>query len=299
MGATFGEQIRVILKRKKMTIKELAEVIEKSTGMKMSRQNLTQRLARDNFQEQDMRMIVEVLGCSLELTVTDPNEAENRPIQIPVQKPEDETVDIQEALSQKLTLKEVVEQAEEAEARAREEEERRRAEIKEMEKERIREIVKRAVSASHSSAGSFIQDESEESDDKPTVTYRKSIPDPVIENSYGRNSRSGQDISLVQAAHQDAEAAAAMRNTADMGVVPDSFRRVSRGYESSPQINPHTGEEFESNMVRNHPKLKGYIQVYDRSEHKWIDMTEWAFLGFQERKKVMLGADYKPPIYLD
>ena len=36
-----------------MTIKELAEEIEARMG-KMSRQNLTQRLGRDNFQEQDM-----------------------------------------------------------------------------------------------------------------------------------------------------------------------------------------------------------------------------------------------------
>ena len=45
-----------------MTIKELAEMIEERTGKKMSRQNLTQRLGRDNFQELDMRMIAEILG---------------------------------------------------------------------------------------------------------------------------------------------------------------------------------------------------------------------------------------------
>ena len=47
---TFGEQVKIILGRKGMTIKELAETIEKETGKKMSRQNLTQRLGRDNFQ---------------------------------------------------------------------------------------------------------------------------------------------------------------------------------------------------------------------------------------------------------
>ena len=51
---TFGEQVKIVLGRKGMTIKELAETIEKETGKKMSRQNLTQRLGRDNFQEQDM-----------------------------------------------------------------------------------------------------------------------------------------------------------------------------------------------------------------------------------------------------
>ena len=37
-------------------LKKFAAVIEKETGKKMSRQNLTQRLGRDNFQEQDMRL---------------------------------------------------------------------------------------------------------------------------------------------------------------------------------------------------------------------------------------------------
>ena len=58
---TFGEQVKIVLGRKGMTIKELAETIEKETGKKMSRQNLTQRLGRDNFQEQDMRLIASIL----------------------------------------------------------------------------------------------------------------------------------------------------------------------------------------------------------------------------------------------
>ena len=51
--------------------------------------------------------------------------------------------------------------------------------------------------------------------------------------------------------------------------------------------------------MRMHPKRIGYVQVYDRSDHQWTDMTEWAFLGYQERKKALLGKDYEPPIYLD
>lgn len=51
VSLTFGEQVKIILNRKGMTIKELAEQIEICTGKKMSRQNLTQRLGRDNFQE--------------------------------------------------------------------------------------------------------------------------------------------------------------------------------------------------------------------------------------------------------
>ena len=66
---TFGEQVKIILGRKGMTIKELAETIEKETGKKMSRQNLTQRLGRDNFQEQDMRLIASILGCPFQLSI--------------------------------------------------------------------------------------------------------------------------------------------------------------------------------------------------------------------------------------
>ena len=51
ISLTFGEQVKIVLSRKDMTIKELAEEIEARTGKKMSRQNLTQRLGRDNFQE--------------------------------------------------------------------------------------------------------------------------------------------------------------------------------------------------------------------------------------------------------
>src|SRR5699024_9448976 len=66
---TFGEQVKIILGRKGMTLKQLAELIEEKTGKKMSRQNLTQRLGRDNFQEQDMRMIASILECPFRLSI--------------------------------------------------------------------------------------------------------------------------------------------------------------------------------------------------------------------------------------
>ena len=84
---TFGEQVKIILSRKDMTIKELAKKIEGRTGKKMSRQNLTQRLGRDNFQERDMRMIAEILGCPFYLNILDDS--------IPAEKTEDETDTIQ------------------------------------------------------------------------------------------------------------------------------------------------------------------------------------------------------------
>ena len=65
------------------------------------------------------------------------------------------------------------------------------------------------------------------------------------------------------------------------------------------EVNPYTGHEYETNSVRSHPKRIGYVQVYDRANHQWTDMTEWAFMGYQERKKALLGKDYEPPIYLE
>ena len=55
----------------------MAEEIQEKTGQKMPRQNLTQRLGRDNFQEQDMRMIAEILGCPFQLNILDAVEEED------------------------------------------------------------------------------------------------------------------------------------------------------------------------------------------------------------------------------
>ena len=73
MELSFGEQIKILLKRKNMTIKELADLYVEKTGMPMSRQNLTQRLRRDNFPEQDMRILAALLGyqVSIQLEPTD------------------------------------------------------------------------------------------------------------------------------------------------------------------------------------------------------------------------------------
>ena len=71
-----------------MTIKELAEQIEERTGKNMSRQNMTQRLKRDNFQEQDMRMIAEILGCSFRLSIMEQIEMETEKEQIKKGKPQ-------------------------------------------------------------------------------------------------------------------------------------------------------------------------------------------------------------------
>ncbi len=83
MELTFGEQIKIILKRKNMTIRQLAELVEVQTGKPMSRQNLTQKLNRDNFQEQDMKEVAQALGCVVKISVIDPAEASAQNAVIP------------------------------------------------------------------------------------------------------------------------------------------------------------------------------------------------------------------------
>ena len=76
VNLTFVEQVKIILGRKGMTIKQLAELVEERTGKPMSRQNMTQRLGRDNFQEQDMRLIADILGCKFQLSIMEMETAE-------------------------------------------------------------------------------------------------------------------------------------------------------------------------------------------------------------------------------
>ena len=47
---------------------------------------MTQRLKRDNFQEQDMRMIAEILGCSFRLSIMEQIEMETEKEQIKKRK---------------------------------------------------------------------------------------------------------------------------------------------------------------------------------------------------------------------
>ena len=70
MELSFGEQIKIILKRKNMTIQDLAELYEITTGTKMTRQNLSQRLRRDNFPEQDMHALAAMLGYQVTVQLT-------------------------------------------------------------------------------------------------------------------------------------------------------------------------------------------------------------------------------------
>lgn len=60
MSLTMGEKIRILLKRKKVTISQLATLIGTTN------QNLSNKLTRDNFSEQELNKIAEVLGCKFE-----------------------------------------------------------------------------------------------------------------------------------------------------------------------------------------------------------------------------------------
>ena len=58
MSLTMGEKIKVILNRRDMTIAQLAAL----TGQ--SRQNLSNKIARDNFSEKELRELAKALNCS-------------------------------------------------------------------------------------------------------------------------------------------------------------------------------------------------------------------------------------------
>lgn len=376
LDLTFGEQVKIILSRKGMTIKELAETIEKRTGKKMSRQNLTQRLGRDNFQEQDMRMIAEILGCPFQLSILGDNissEKSNNNIEenvqmdkadnagsteVPVQ-PQAETherditigelVDIHEELDAMIAEEGVGEPEEyigEVDAYEYDEEPQEEQMAGESE-EIVKSFAEEYVESQSESVEELLQEiEDIESERKPQEEEKKSeekeeeeqlhgwkaylmrrkkkrtkeqeepvedmaessdaIPEAIAEEISAEESHE----ELHEEPYDEAEeefAEESAEELAEEQPVEEQYTEEQYTEEymdeeedlEKGEINPYTGREYESNSVRMHPSRIGYVQVYDRSTHQWTDMTEWAFLGYQERKKVLLGKDYEPPIYLD
>jgi transcriptional regulator with XRE-family HTH domain len=55
-----GEKIRILIKRKNVTITEL------STRLKTSNQNMANKLKRDNFSTNELNEIAKVLDCEFE-----------------------------------------------------------------------------------------------------------------------------------------------------------------------------------------------------------------------------------------
>lgn len=269
---TFGEQVKIVLGRKGMTIKELAETIEKETGKKMSRQNLTQRLGRDNFQEQDMRLIASILGCPFQLSIMSGEITESAAGRIRKQEVKwNEQEQPEESFSE-----ETVETEKEEQQLTGEERDMTIGEIYDMHEE-LAELEKNAVEA------------------EPTEGVREDLQ---TEEEYKEEPQEVPESDQEEAEPYE-EAEVTSYETQPAEPVQEEATYEEPVQEEVGDINPYTGREYESNSVRMHPKRIGYVQVYDRANHKWTDMTEWAFLGYQERKKVLLGEDYEPPIYLD
>ena len=344
---TFGEQVKIILGRKGMTIKQLAELIEVRTGKKMSRQNLTQRLGRDNFQEQDMRMIAAILDCPFHLSIMSEAPAQHRSTaalekaaiartdavekkqseeiqteEIRAEEPLRETAEAQESEERVQAADPAVENTVEPAAAETASEENASGEdvapderdmtigelyeiheeLSELEEnakagepvEEIKKELEKPKKSLFHTGGIFLRrkqreaaaaDSSEET--KTTETVRE---DTAADNTAGSANE-----------EQQAEERYSSKSAADE---KEDFEPVISHDDAEEdrevgEVNPYTGREYQSNSVRMHPTRIGYVQVYDRTIHKWTDMTEWAFLGLQERKKALLGKAYEPPIYLD
>jgi len=341
MDLTFAEQVKIILSRRGMTIKELAELIEKHTGKKMSRQNLTQRLGRDNFQEQDMRMIAGILGCPFYLNILDENvsvEAEEphredkgnyiEEVQEPVEAVYEEPA-IEEYAEEVYEEPAAEEYAEEVyEEPAIEEYAEEVYEEPAMQEESIEEILEEAAALERENK-EFEHRQSENKEQEKKQDNRTVFEDG--ENKGKKHSwtsylrrRKKQVEEPVKPAEEEVQTQPVEEEPKDVfetetiSLEEDDAKEVNSFTEYAEEkvkelqpegteeedlekgdINPYTGHEYQSNSVRMHPSRIGYVQVYDRGEHQWTDMTEWAFLGYQERKKVLLGKDYEPPIYLD
>lgn len=380
-GLSFGEQVKIILSRKNMTIKELAELIEEKTGKAMSRQNLTQRLGRDNFQEQDMRMIAAILGCPFRLSIfpedakedaqmmqyanmvgsskrskkqkEDPeSEAmyqqtlvfdekmepviEPEPVEMNA-KPEHGQMEEREAIAEEMTAEEAVAEETAEEGKAAEDERDMtigelyeiHEELSELEEEQKPKTESEKKADRFRTGGLFFRrksrhDEEREAEEAQRAEQlakeqaekkeeeerlaRKRAEEARREEERRKEERLVEEAKRAEAARRAEEerriAANKKHARAAQSSTAEDFEPVIKHEDAEEdlsvgEVNPYTGREYQTNSVRMHPSRIGYVQVYDRSHHQWTDMTEWAFLGYQERKKALLGKDYEPPIYLD
>lgn len=287
LNLTFGEQVKIVLSRKGMTIKELAEKIEEKTGKKMSRQNLTQRLGRDNFQEQDMRLIAEILGCSFQLSILASAEAAERASVIEQEMPTERE------------LNRLAAKKEQKLAREKEKEELTRditiGEIVDM-VEPIAEETPVPEEAAGVEEGPVVEE-------TPVVEEMTVVEEtPVVEKS-PEAEKNVEESPVVETVPQKEKIIKTVSKPKFQNKMREFIPIKKQDNEDEDleqgDINPYTGREYKTNSVRMHPKRIGYVQVYDRKDHKWTDMTEWAFLGMEEHKKATMGKDYVPPIYLD
>lgn len=377
ISLTFGEQVKIVLSRKNMTIKELAEEIEARTGKKMSRQNLTQRLGRDNFQEQDMRMIADILGCPFQLSILGNADSEKealdeeemptgRELEKLTAKKERKAAreEAKKNVERDITVGEIVDILEETTAEPEKEAVQMELELdaaepvaEEAETQEVYEESEEAEDAADSEdtvATETLEEEvlTEEAEpytepEEVLEVAEEVIPEEVSEPVYTEETADIAEVQAddtvyeeqpvdVEAAYQERPADEENQAEADQTEEPaaeeiheekhspfskltklitpkkekkssgwpQDFQPIKRREDIDEDlvngdVNPYTGHEYRTNSVRMHPHRIGYVQVYDRKDHKWTDMTEWAFLGVEERKKATMGKDYEPPIYLD
>ena len=328
---TFGEQVKIILGRKGMTIKQLAELIEVRTGKKMSRQNLTQRLGRDNFQEQDMRMIAAILECPFHLSImseapvqprstaalekaaiarteaVEKRQAEEmRTEEIQAAEPEVEDIVEPVAAPSEMKTSEVQAASDERDMTIGElyEIHEELSELEENAKagepvEEIKKELEKPKKSLFHTGGIFLRRKQRDADAADTAEETKAA-DAAHEETNGENTgwpvnAEQTEREKMQTEEEQSSSAAEEKDDFEPVISHDDVEEDREVGE----VNPYTGKEYQSNSVRMHPTRIGYVQVYDRTIHKWTDMTEWAFLGLQERKKALLGKAYEPPIYLD
>lgn len=360
---TFGEQVKIILSRKGMTIKELAELIEANTGKKMSRQNLTQRLGRDNFQEQDMRMIAAILGCPFQLSIFPLENASGEKaestmeelllkyVKHPRVQPKKKKEDMGDGIYQQVLVFDKEPEAQESlpvqiteaavsaagggsaaaatpagtkklpditaamRALAESPEEERGGEEEELieldaEDSEDLEESELAVAETDSAGQASVIVSAEKKGERTVIEERDMTIGELYDIHKELNQIEEDEIPVREAAVPTAAGEA--QGAAEAGKPkqeqaepePEDFEPVIQYMDAEEnlelgEMNPYTGREYQTNSVRMHPTRLGYVQVYDRLQHGWTDMTEWAFLGYQERKKALLGRDYEPPIYLD
>lgn len=377
ISLTFGEQVKIVLSRKDMTIKELAEEIEARTGKKMSRQNLTQRLGRDNFQEQDMRMIADILGCPFQLSILGNADSEKealdeeemptgRELEKLTAKKERKAAreEAKKNVERDITVGEIVDILEETTAEPEEEavqmeldldaEEHAVKEtesiadsdtleddiLTEEETEPYTEPAEDDVEVSAEDAEQIEEElpEPEQEIEAEAVEEAgaEEIPEETSEAAYQEEAEPQEEAYQEQPAYEEnqpeicqeeenpvveeaeTEEIHEEKNSPFSKLTklitpkkekkssgwPQDFQPIKRREDIDEDlvngdVNPYTGHEYRTNSVRMHPHRIGYVQVYDRKDHKWTDMTEWAFLGVEERKKATMGKDYEPPIYLD
>ena len=272
IALTFAEQVKIILGRKNMTIKQLAECIEEQTNMKMSRQNLTQRLGRDNFQEKDMRMIAQILDCQFQLSIID-MEADTEE----QAKENEKSIEMAEALCNEDADAEILAPEEQAAEKIEE------YVAETMEEHLVETIEEQIFEEIVEPTEEYIEDTA---DDKLEEQVSQ-VAEPVVEKV------NPPAIEIVEPEKSVYERELTI---GEMNGDPEILEEVNIG---KGDINPYTGYEHKNNSVRIHPKRLGYVQVYDRTQHKWTEMTEWAFLGYQERQRLNLGKAYEEPTYLD